>query len=69
MAGFTEQRKLVKSLQKQGFKVTQTKKNHFKVYSPDGERVAFLGGTPGDHRSWKNQISILRHMGYRHHKE
>ena len=64
MSGFKHQQRLVKDLEKQGFRVEQTRKCHYRVYSPNGRDMTTLGSTPGDHRSLKNQLAILRKMGY-----
>ena len=44
----------IRSLEKKGWRVARTKKNHFRLDSPDGREVVHTGGTPSDHRSLKN---------------
>ncbi|MBO3146372.1 hypothetical protein GZ176_11905 [Dermatophilus congolensis] len=56
-------RKIVKALEKQGYTVTLTRRNHVSV-SKDGKRVATFSGTPSDRRSLLNGIAALRRTGF-----
>lgn len=44
----------IRSLEKKGWRVAKTKKNHYRLDSPDGQAVIHTGGTPSDCRSLKN---------------
>lgn len=57
-------RELLEKLERQGFEVTRTKKNHYKV-SKDGRLVATLPGTPSDWRSLRNCVAVLKKAGFR----
>lgn len=57
-------RRLVKTLEKQGFAVESTSKNHWTVRGPDGKRVTTIAGTASDHRAWLNAMSYLRKAGF-----
>lgn len=59
-----EIRGLLRNLEKQGFTVVHTKRNHYKV-SKDGQLIATLPSTPSDRRSLRNCIAILKKAGYR----
>jgi predicted RNA binding protein YcfA (HicA-like mRNA interferase family) len=56
-------KKLIKALEAQGFTVEPTKSSHYTVRK-DGRRVATLGGTPSDRRSWQNALAQLRRAGF-----
>lgn len=57
-------RELLEKLERQGFEVTRTKKNHYKVFK-DGRLVATLPGTPSDWRSLRNCVAVLKKAGFR----
>jgi hypothetical protein len=59
-----ETRELLRSLERQGFTVEKTKKNHYKVFK-DNRLVATLPCTPSDWRSLRNCVSVLKRAGYR----
>lgn len=60
----SEQAKLLKALQAQGFTVHRTSKNHLLVRDARGKAVTTLAGTPSDLRSMRNAISQLRRAGF-----
>jgi hypothetical protein len=57
--------KLLRELKRQGFSYSKTRKQHYAVYSPEGELVATLSGTPSDWRSSKNSMAQLRAAGFK----
>lgn len=59
-----ETRELLGKLEKQGFEVIRTKKNHYKVFK-DGQLVTTLPGTPSDWRSLRNCVAVLKKAGFR----
>lgn len=60
-----EVRKLITSLESQGWRIERLKSGHFRAYAPDGVGIVHLPGTPSDHRSLKNTVAQLRHHGYK----
>lgn len=62
-------RVLLVTAHRQGFKVSRTPSNHFRVEVPDGaekrigEVIVFLPCTPSDNRSADNCRSKLRRIG------
>ena len=60
-----EIRKLVKSLQQQGWRVEQLKSGHYRAYAPDGENIVHIAGTPSDHHAMGNTLARLRKLGYK----
>jgi len=60
-----EIRKLVKSLQEQGWRVDQLKSGHYRAYSPSGKGIVHIAGTPSDHRDLANTLARLRKLGYK----
>ena len=46
-----------------GWEVTMTKKNHYKLTSPEGGAPVYSGGTPSDWRSNRNLRAHLRRRG------
>lgn len=64
MATAKDIRKLLKSLEAQGWRVERTKKGHYVAYAPDGVGRVTIPGTPSDHRSMKNTLADLRRHGY-----
>ncbi|GAA2753330.1 type II toxin-antitoxin system HicA family toxin [Kitasatospora cinereorecta] len=58
-----EVRDMARALEKQGFEVTPSKNGHL-IVRLDGRRIATLAGTPSDHRSWLNTITVLRKAGF-----
>jgi len=54
---------LIRKLKEQGFTVAQAKNSHYKVYK-DGRLVGTLPATPGDWRSLRNSIAVLRRNGF-----
>jgi biotin operon repressor len=53
---------LLKKLRQQGFEVTVTGSNHYKVRGPKG--VVFLPSSPSDHRSLRNCRKQLVEIGF-----
>jgi predicted RNA binding protein YcfA (HicA-like mRNA interferase family) len=56
-------KRLFKSLEEQGFEVTQTRNGHYRIRK-DGRWVAIMAGTPSDRRAWLNAIAQLRRAGF-----
>jgi uncharacterized protein YijF (DUF1287 family) len=54
---------IFKVIIRQGWRVEQTGKNHFKCYSPDRKTIITTGGTLSDHRAIANIKSYLRRAG------
>lgn len=54
---------IFKKLLRQGWRIEQTKKNHFLCFSPDGKHIVTTGGTLSDHRAISNIKSNLRRYG------
>ena len=61
-------RKLLRELQRQGFRYELSGRLHWKVFGVDGMMVATLPGTTSDRRSMKNSMknsmSELRRAGF-----
>ena len=59
-----ELKKLLKSLEAQGWRVERRKKG-WMVYPPEPDKPAVtIHETLSDHRSWKNQMAALKRSGY-----
>ncbi|WP_353809177.1 hypothetical protein [Agromyces sp. SYSU T00194] len=56
-------KKIIKALQKQGFEIEVTSKQHVMVYR-DGRLVVTFSGTASDWRSVKNGIAKARRAGF-----
>ena len=59
---------LLRTAHSQRFRVSQTRRNHFKVQTPEHYRdqaKTFAPGTPSDPRSMKATRTKLRHIGVR----
>lgn len=56
-------RNLAKLAQSQGWTLQPTRKGHVRFNAPDGATTVLAGGTPSDHRSTKNLLSLLRRSG------
>lgn len=54
---------VLKQCWEQGCWITITKKNHFYAWPPDGKQGVNIPGTPSDHRSLPNCVSLLRRAG------
>jgi hypothetical protein len=62
---------LVARLEKQGWTITMTGSNHYRVTPPPGllardgspSSVVFLAYTPSDYRGQRNALSLLRRQG------
>lgn len=59
-----EMQKLERELVRQGFETSWSKKRHLRVYL-DGVWLTTFGGTPSDHRSWRNSMAPLKRAGFR----
>ena len=58
-------KKLLKELDKQGFRVEERKKGYL-AYPPDTQfPPVTIHRTPSDYRSWANQMATLRRYGFR----
>lgn len=57
-------RDVLRALREQGWTVEKRKGGHFRLTTPDGERV-FIGSTPSDSRSHRNNLALLRRKGLR----
>lgn len=60
-----ELRKIVESLEEQGFQVLKRTSGHLMVRAPDGESQTTLARTGSDHRGRKNALAHLKRMGFR----
>jgi len=59
-----ELKKIVEALEDQGFEMILRKNGHVAVfYGP--VYVTTFGGTPSDHRGWKNSIQKCKRYGFR----
>ena len=64
--GSKDTEKVLKALKEQGWRIERTKKNHYMAYPPDKSKGPVdLGGTPSDHRSIRNALSLLKQRGFR----
>lgn len=59
-----EIRKLIAEVEAQGFTVKVTSNGHFFI-TKDGKPITTIGGTPSDHRSWRNVIAALKRAGFK----
>ncbi|WAB09578.1 hypothetical protein SEA_WOOPER_75 [Gordonia phage Wooper] len=58
-----ELRRLLDRIEQAGGELRRCKHgSHWKVYL-DGRFIGTVGGSPSDHRSWKNGLSFLRRNG------
>lgn len=53
---------LARRLERQGWAVSRTKRDHYRFVSPDGT-IVYAPGTPSDHRSIHNVIAKLKRTG------
>lgn len=60
-----EIRKLIRALEAQGWRVEETGSGHYQAYSPNGEDIVTIPGTPSDHRSMRNTMSRLKRAGFK----
>lgn len=59
-----EQKKLIRLIQQQGYKIVISKRTHLKIYSPTGAYITTMGHTPSKSgRSIENSIADLRRGG------
>ena len=58
-----EIRELVRELERQGWRVAQTKGGHLRAYPPAGSPV-IMPSTPSDRRALANAVSLLRQRGF-----
>lgn len=56
-------KELVRTLQRQGWRVAPTSGCHLVAYSPDGVHQVTFAATKGETRAMKNTISRLRRAG------
>lgn len=56
---------LVRSAERQGWRVRRTSKNHIAFYAPDGKSIVHAAATPSDSRSTQNAIAQLKKAGFR----
>ena len=57
--------KVLKSIARQGGRITKLKSGHLRVYPPDKTQdIIHVPGTPSDPRSMKNLIALLRRSGF-----
>lgn len=57
-----EVKKLLDSVREAGWRVEENK-GHYKCYSPDGNHIVTLAGTPSDRRWLNNARSQFRRAG------
>jgi predicted RNA binding protein YcfA (HicA-like mRNA interferase family) len=60
-----ELKEIVKSAEKQGWRVKKTKKGHLMFYAPDGINKLTTGSTPSEHRAINNLLASLRRYGFK----
>lgn len=60
-------RKLVKELEKSGWRVEEMKSG-YKFFSPDGEKIVTMHKTCSDHRAGRNILAELRQGGFEYGK-
>lgn len=62
----SEVRKIIKSLEAQGFDVCKVKSGHWKVTAPDhlGGQKCQIAATPREYRGVLNIITRLKRIGY-----
>lgn len=57
-------REIFLSLERQGWRIEITKKNHLKLFSPEGG-IVVASGTPSDWRAMMQLRADLRRHGYK----
>lgn len=57
--------KLLKQLQRAGWRVEKTRGGHWKVWSPDGKAQVVTSSTPSDRRSMANFRAQLKRAGFK----
>ena len=58
-------RDLTKKLEQAGWELSKTRRGHIKAVPPNGGRVFYLAGTPGDRlRGDKNTLMAIRREGH-----
>lgn len=55
-------RRLLHAAEAQGWTIRKGSK-HFQLFSPDGETIITVGGTPSDPRTKKNLRAMLKRAG------
>lgn len=54
---------IIKKARKEGWQVTQGKRNHMKWLHPDGKTILFSPST-ATNRSWANFLAMLKKSGF-----
>lgn len=54
---------LIEKAWAQGWWATKGRKNHVKLYSPDGRFIVTMPSSPSDHRGIRNARQLLRKYG------
>lgn len=57
-----EHKRVLKAVERAGWKVVRRKGGHMKLTGPGGE-IVFTSSTPSDHRATLNLIAHLRRLG------
>lgn len=65
MSAKKELKEIVKSAEKQGWRVKRTKKGHLMFLAPDGVNKLTTGGTPGEYKAIDNLLAHLRRHGFK----
>lgn len=59
-----EIKELIREAERQGWRVSKTKKGHIRFFAPDGETILTAPGTPSEHRWLNNLLPQLRRYGF-----
>jgi hypothetical protein len=60
---FKDRKKLVKALREKGYEVRERKSGHAQIFTPAGEFVSGLAGSPSEYRGWDNVLARIKRIG------
>jgi predicted RNA binding protein YcfA (HicA-like mRNA interferase family) len=66
MSASSEMREVLRSLERQGFTATKTRRGHWRFEHPDLRGPVFGASTPSDHRSIKNLRALIKRQLVHH---
>lgn len=58
-----ETKKLVKALEAEGYTFKACSSGHTQIFTPDGDFVSGLAGSPSEYRGWANTLSRIKRIG------
>lgn len=58
-----ESRRIIRTLESQGFTVQRTAKGRWLIRNPEGRAIATIADKPGEYRAWRNALSVLKRAG------